>query len=65
MLQEERLCTFLTDETRLNIPWLRMGQEDFYVCDTMGDRSIIQFKAFRNLIYSYNVCGGNLPVERA
>lgn len=55
MKQEARLFKALADETRLQILWLLMGQEELCVCDIMRALDITQSKASRHLRYLFNV----------
>ncbi len=55
MKAEARLFKSLADETRLQILWLLMGQEELCVCDVMRTLGITQSKASRHLRYLYNV----------
>jgi ArsR family transcriptional regulator, arsenate/arsenite/antimonite-responsive transcriptional repressor len=54
MKTEAQLFKALADETRLQILWLLMGQEELCVCDIMGVLGITQSKASRHLRYLYN-----------
>ena len=55
MKAEARLFKSLADETRLNILWLLMGQEELCVCDIMRTLGITQSKASRHLRYLYHL----------
>ena len=55
MKQEARLFKSLADETRLQILWLLMGQEELCVCDIMRVLGITQSKASRHLRYLYHL----------
>lgn len=55
MKQESRFFKSLADETRLQILWLLMVQEELCVCDIMGVLGITQSKASRHLRYLYNL----------
>lgn len=55
MKQEARLFKSLADETRLQILWLLMIQEELCVCDIMGVMGVTQSKASRHLRYLYNL----------
>ncbi len=54
MKTEAQLFKALADETRLQILWLLMGQEELCVCDIMGVLGITQSKASRHLRYLFN-----------
>ena len=54
MKVEAQLFKALADETRLQILWLLMGQEELCVCDIMGVLGITQSKASRHLRYLFN-----------
>ena len=55
MKKEARLFKSLADETRLQIFWLLMAQEEFCVCDIMGVLGITQSKASRHLRYLFHL----------
>jgi len=55
MKAEARLFKSLADETRLQILWLLMGQEELCVCDIMRTLGITQSKASRHLRYLYHL----------
>jgi ArsR family transcriptional regulator len=55
MKTEARLFKSLADETRLQILWLLMDQEELCVCDIMRTLGITQSKASRHLRYLFNV----------
>jgi ArsR family transcriptional regulator len=55
MKNEARLFKSLADETRLQILWLLMAQEELCVCDIMGVLGITQSKASRHLRYLYHL----------
>ena len=55
MKQQARFFKALADETRLQILWLLMGQEELCVCDIMRALNITQSKASRHLRYLFNV----------
>ena len=50
-----RLFKALADETRLQILWLLLGEEELCVCDFMRSLGISQSKASRHLRYLFNV----------
>jgi len=55
MKRQARLFKALADETRLQILWLLMGEEELCVCDIMRTLGITQSKASRHLRYLFNV----------
>ena len=55
MKRQARFFKALADETRLQILWLLMGQEELCVCDIMMVLGITQSKASRHLRYLYNL----------
>lgn len=55
MKQQTRFFKALADETRLQILWLLMGEEELCVCDIMRALGITQSKASRHLRYLFNV----------
>lgn len=55
MKEEARFFKALADETRLQILWLLMAQEELCVCDIMGALGITQSKASRHLRYLFNL----------
>lgn len=55
MKHEARFFKALADETRLQILWLLLLQEELCVCDIMGTLGITQSKASRHLRYLYNL----------
>lgn len=55
MKEKSRFFKALADETRLQILWLLMGEEELCVCDIMRTLSITQSKASRHLRYLFNV----------
>ena len=55
MKHEARFFKSLADETRLQILWLLMVQEELCVCDIMGVIGITQSKASRHLRYLFNL----------
>ncbi len=55
MKQQARFFKALADETRLQILWLLMGQEELCVCDIMMVLGITQSKASRHLRYLYHL----------
>lgn len=55
MKQEARFFKSLADETRLQILWLLMLEEELCVCDIMETLRISQSKASRHLRYLYNL----------
>jgi ArsR family transcriptional regulator, arsenate/arsenite/antimonite-responsive transcriptional repressor len=50
-----RFFKALADETRLQILWLLLGEEELCVCDFMRALGITQSKASRHLRYLFNV----------
>ena len=54
MRKEAQLFKALADETRLQILWLLLGQEELCVCNIMGVLGITQSKASRHLRYLFN-----------
>jgi len=55
MRSQARFFKALADETRLQILWLLLGQEELCVCDIMTVLGITQSKASRHLRYLYNL----------
>lgn len=55
MKRQARFFKALADETRLQILWLLMGEEELCVCDIMRALGITQSKASRHLRYLFNV----------
>lgn len=55
MKQQARFFKALADETRLQILWLLMGEDELCVCDIMMVLGITQSKASRHLRYLYNL----------
>ncbi len=55
MKQQARFFKALADETRLQILWLLMGEDELCVCDIMRALGITQSKASRHLRYLFNV----------
>lgn len=55
MKQTARFFKSLADETRLQIIWLLMLQEELCVCDIMETLGISQSKASRHLRYLYHL----------
>jgi ArsR family transcriptional regulator len=55
MKQQARFFKALADETRLQILWLLMGEEELCVCDIMMVLGITQSKASRHLRSLYNL----------
>jgi ArsR family transcriptional regulator, arsenate/arsenite/antimonite-responsive transcriptional repressor len=55
MKQQARFFKALADETRLQILWLLMGQDELCVCDIMTVLGITQSKASRHLRYLFNL----------
>ena len=55
MKQQARFFKALADETRLQILWLLMGEEELCVCDIMTVLGITQSKASRHLRCLYNL----------
>lgn len=55
MKQLSRFFKALADETRLQILWLLMAEDELCVCDIMRALGITQSKASRHLRYLFNV----------
>jgi len=55
MKEQSRFFKALADETRLQILWLLLGEEELCVCDIMRALGITQSKASRHLRYLFNV----------
>lgn len=55
MKKQARFFKALADETRLQILWLLLGEEELCVCDFMRALGITQSKASRHLRYLFNV----------
>lgn len=55
MKQQARFFKALADETRLQILWLLLGEEELCVCDIMMVLGITQSKASRHLRCLYNL----------
>lgn len=55
MKNEARLFKSLADETRLQIFWLLMAQEELCVCDIMAVLGITQSKASRHQRYLFHL----------
>ena len=55
MKKQARVFKALADETRLQILWLLLGEEELCVCDIMRALGITQSKASRHLRYLFNV----------
>jgi ArsR family transcriptional regulator len=55
MKQQARFFKALADETRLQILWLLLAEEELCVCDIMIVLGITQSKASRHLRYLYNL----------
>ncbi len=55
MKQQARFFKALADETRLQILWLLLGEEELCVCDIIRTLGITQSKASRHLRYLFNV----------
>ena len=55
MKDQARFFKALADETRLQILWLLLGEEELCVCDIMRALGITQSKASRHLRYLFNV----------
>jgi ArsR family transcriptional regulator len=55
MKTEARLFKSLADETRLEIIWLLMEEDELCVCDIMHILGITQSKASRHLRYLFNI----------
>jgi ArsR family transcriptional regulator len=55
MKKQARFFKALADETRLQILWLLMGEDELCVCDIMRTLGITQSKASRHLRYLFNV----------
>jgi ArsR family transcriptional regulator, arsenate/arsenite/antimonite-responsive transcriptional repressor len=55
MKKQARFFKALADETRLQILWLLMGEDELCVCDIMRALGITQSKASRHLRYLFNV----------